>query len=460
MYNTVKAAVRFNSETSSFFNSNIGVKQGDPSSTILFLYFINDITNNFNCEIEGLFKLNDLSLYILLFADDAVLFAHTPTALQSLLNDLSRYCESWGLNINTKKTNAMIFELGRHTTYNFTLNTIPLNVVTSFKYLGINLFKNGNINRTQKKLAHRSYFALHNLFIILNQLDLDIKEQCRLFDSLVGSILNYGAEIIGDHECKDIEQVHCKFLRKILCVRKSTNLDGLYGETGRYPMKIHRTLTMFKFWIKVLKLNNQTLIKTMYSILQQDADENKTYNGNNWAYRIKVSLNELGLQQLWLHQHEWEIKLDTIKIRILDIYKQTWLSNITNSNRLSLYSTYKQHFELEPYLHKLYIDKYRIALTKFRLSSHNLQIEKGRHEGIARNDRICQNCTMGVIENEYHFLLACPKYYDLRNKLLKPYFCHWPTIHKFKSLLSTTNINELINLSKYIYFAFKRRNIT
>ena len=89
---------------STFFNSNIGVKQGDPSSTILFLYFINDIIDNLDQNIDGLFKLNGEHLFILLFAD-AVLFAHTPTALQSLLNDLQTYCQTWGLKINTNKKN-------------------------------------------------------------------------------------------------------------------------------------------------------------------------------------------------------------------------------------------------------------------------------------------------------------------------------------------------------------------
>ena len=138
MYNTVKAAVRFNSDMSSFFNSNIGVKQGDPSSTILFLYFINDTIDNFDQNIDRLFKCENL--FILLFADGAVLFAHTPTALQSLLNDLQNFCQYWGLKINTNKTKVIIFELGRYTNYNFVSNENVLEVVTSFKYLEINFF--------------------------------------------------------------------------------------------------------------------------------------------------------------------------------------------------------------------------------------------------------------------------------------------------------------------------------
>ena len=59
----------------------------------------------------------------------------------------------------------------------------------------------------------------------------------------------------------------------------------------------------------------------------------------------------------------------------------------------------------------------RTALTKFRLSNHNLMIEKGRYENMQLNDRRCPFCP-DQIENEFHFLIKCPVYTELRRKLL------------------------------------------
>ena len=167
-----------------------------------------------------------------------------------------------------------------------------------------------------------------------------------MFDSLVGSILNYGAEIIYDIKAKDIESVHCKFLRKILCVNKSTNIDAMYGELARYPMIVHKKIISIKFWIKLLRLNNNTSIKRIYNVMKTDANNGNSYPNKNWASKIKSTLHELGLANIWINQDNLNINLQQIKLRILDIYKQTWFSNINNSSRLSSHCLYKQNLKL------------------------------------------------------------------------------------------------------------------
>ena len=60
-------------------------------------------------------------------------------------------------------------------------------------------------------------------------------------------MLNYSSEIWGMNEAKDMKQIHTKFLRKNLCVKKSSNLTGLYGELGRVPFSIIRIIHMFRY---------------------------------------------------------------------------------------------------------------------------------------------------------------------------------------------------------------------
>jgi hypothetical protein len=80
------------------------------------------------------------------------------------------------------------------------------------------------------------------------------------FVSKVGSVLNYGAESVGCQEGKNIVIIHFKFLRKIVCVKKATDMDGLYGETGRDPMPIHSKFIMLKYWTKLICLKKVCLL--------------------------------------------------------------------------------------------------------------------------------------------------------------------------------------------------------
>ena len=56
-----------------------------------------------------------------------------------------------------------------------------------------------------------------------------------------------------------------------------------------------------------------------------------------------------------------------------------------------------------------------VFFTKFRISDHSLEIEKGRYNKTACEERLCKNC--GVIEDEAHFILKCKVNQNLRESL-------------------------------------------
>ena len=139
------------------------------------------------------------------------------------------------------------------------------------------------------------------------------------------------------------------------------------------------------------------------------------------------------------------------------MYSQKWYADINNSSRLQSYCIYKHDFKQEKYLDDILETKYRIALSRFRTSSHSLFIETGRYDNTARTERLCKTCNTNQVEDEYHFLLLCPAYRELRRKYFKPYFCHWPTINKFEALMSATTKKAISKLAHFIYFASKLR---
>ena len=60
------------------------------------------------------------------------------------------------------------------------------------------------------------------------------------------------------------------------------------------------------------------------------------------------------------------------------------------------------------YLYKIHIPANRKAMTRLRLSSHKLMIERGRWLNILPKDRLCTLCNK--LEDEFHVICECPRY--------------------------------------------------
>ena len=116
-------------------------------------------------------------------------------------------------------------------------------------------------------------------------------------------------------------------------------------------------------------------------MLCNDLNNGKTYNGHNWAFQIKSIIDDLGFSDIWLNQNVYTINISVLKERLFDQYKQTWYNDVINSSKLHYYSLFKQCLgpQCEKYLTVVHNHNYRRALCQFRMSAHNLMIEKGRH---------------------------------------------------------------------------------
>ena len=162
---------------------------------------------------------------------------------------------------------------------------------------------------------------------------------------------------------------------------------------------------------------------------------------------------------MWENPHAVNLKAfcTDFKIRVVDIFIQNWYNNITYSCSLHLYREFKMTFEIEKYLDNLPLST-RIAMSRFRLSSHNLNIETGRYkqERIERSMRKCQLCNHQDIEDEYHFLLICPVYSDFRKKKSRSNFVR-PSFYKFVCLMGSSDTLVLKKVGRYLVESLKLR---
>ena len=119
------------------------------------------------------------------------------------------------------------------------------------------------------------------------------------------------------------------------------------------------------------------------------------------------------------------------KIEIDRAYVNHWTIELSKSDlsRLNFYKDIKGEFKMKKYLHLPNME-HRKVIAKIRCSDHHLEIEKGRHKNIPRNERKCRLCSFGEIETEEHFLIKCNAYSTLRTKYENLEFTLIPELFK------------------------------
>ena len=95
---------------------------------------------------------------------------------------------------------------------------------------------------------------------------------------------------------------------------------------------------------------------------------------------------------------------------------------LVNGNKLRTYRCFKTELKLENYVIvnvPLYKKK---VFTLLRAGCLPLEVEKGRHKkphAVPLNERLCNMCDSGVIEDERHFLMKCSLYNDIRESMFQ-----------------------------------------
>ena len=67
-------------------------------------------------------------------------------------------------------------------------------------------------------------------------------------------------------------------------------------------------------------------------------------------------------------------------------------------------------------------------------------------------------CNLNHIEDEFHFVLVCPDYFNLRNAYIPKYYSNRPSVLKLIELVQTNKTYMLIKLSIYCIKTFALRN--
>lgn len=94
------------------FSCHLGVMQGECLTLFLLSVYVNDIENEFIAKGANGTDIYVLKIFLLLYADDIVIFPETPEDARTSLDILYDYCQKWNLKVNIDNSKVMVFRKG------------------------------------------------------------------------------------------------------------------------------------------------------------------------------------------------------------------------------------------------------------------------------------------------------------------------------------------------------------
>lgn len=467
MYQNAKSCVKQESMVSGIFACNVGVRQGENLSPLLFSIFLNDFQFTLSRKYNGLPSINEyinllpigeieffINMYVLLYADDTLVLAETPEQLQLAMSEIAVYTDKWELVINVTKTKVIIFSRGKiKKQYNFTIGNLKIDTVFEYCYLGVVINYNGLFTRAISERiipAQKAMFGLNAKAVNL-QLPPDI--HIELFEKLVTPICLYGSEIWGYGNLEPIEVFYRKFLKRVLGLNKSTPNCMVYGEVGKRPLNNIVTLKMLNFWIKVSEGKSSKLSSKIYNLIY-NLHIHGVYD-SPWLMCIKkiVLCYSNNNPDFWYQQQNYVPKAfmkNIVSQELENQFLQVWQFEVYRNRKCVIYRNIKYTPSLEQYLSKLNFIERKI-LCRFRTGNHRLPITESRYEegGRGVDLTICKLCQLADLCDEYHVLFVCKFFDEQRKKHIKKYFYNRPNSLKMHALFNS-NMKQLSQLAKFI----------
>ena len=207
----------------------------------------------------------------------------------------------------------------------------------------------------------------------------------KVLKSCVLSNILYNCETFGRDIPKDLEKCYLSLIKSCLGIRRNTPSHLVLIESGFLSLEAvvyGRQLNFFRKFKKTLKPQS-----TRYLLFNKLLESNSSYL-EHYVY----------LDQKYNSKNE--------------IYLE-YISKVKDEIRT--YAAADNHYKYKIYLEmnanlvpsRFLYDFRPIALkiTKFRLGSHNLPIEKGRWSRQPRQERFCASCN--ELGDEYHLIYSC-----------------------------------------------------
>ena len=447
MYANCALCVRAHDGVGESFSAELGVKQGDPLSPLLFGLYVDRITSFLSRRLpESGVRVGGSLLACLLYADDLVLLAHDTQTLQHLLDALSLFCQATRLTVNIAKTVYMVFhkQYMRVPNIGVTYNGVSLEQVQTFVYLGVIFHSKGHKDGAKKAMQRRmekAHAALYAMMATCQELRIhDPMVLCALFDTLVLPCLLYGVEqwgpalLVGQRgdvlHRPEVERIQSTFLRMVLMVKKSTPLMCIRSELRRHPVPVDCIMMCARFWNRLCGLGEESLVERCWK-------ENLGLGEGSWSQGMRHLRQAVWGAHAPIDDGPWDLE------QCGTLLKQREASHLDQETRLCMEATFHPDMlgnrvrccppevreGFKSFKHTVWFSQpegqvpvlWQLpepgnvrVLAQYRLGAHHLACETDRGAGL-RDSRLCTFCQDMDMEDELHVLL-CSAWQEYRDR--------------------------------------------
>ena len=227
-----------------------GVPQGDPLSPLLFILYLQPLSEALAAlDYGGLVLPGDLRLMDLLYADDAAILAETTENLNRLLLVCHQWADENGFEFSVEKSKAMVLAGPQPDLLpDVLLYGHPLDWVVEFRYLGFPVFAGSKIPKYLPLDLSSVYQVVEPMKAILypaSSPELPVIQRAQAFCTMVEGKAMHNAQV-ADLDTKRIDQYINKGLR-----RTTGLIDSVFlrCELGILPAEliVHRN-AMYYLW--------------------------------------------------------------------------------------------------------------------------------------------------------------------------------------------------------------------
>ena len=242
------------------------------------------------------------------YADDLTLIAESRHEIQNMLDVLDRCCRKWGMKTNCGKTKFMPVGNLSEDTIPICLNGEPIGEVCSFEYLGSILESTCSVDReVDSRLQKAGTVYQMWRYKVFRSRSLSIATKVRVFQSLMVSVLLYGAETwpMNQQKSRKLKTFQMRCLRDIL---RFTLLDKKRNEdilrmTGQPPIEIELRKRRLQWFGHVQRMGCE---RTQKKVFRCRPVEKKRQPGGGGGGGVSLCwVDTISRDLSWTHLEDW-----------------------------------------------------------------------------------------------------------------------------------------------------------